>query len=59
MFQKRFELVLKYLMELLGLILLLNFTQLFYALDEELQLLENLFEHLNILVVHWLMKQIV
>ena len=40
-------------------IIKIAFAQLFYALDEEVQLLKDLFKYLNILIINWFMEQIV
>ena len=58
--QNRLQLVLEYLVELLPqVVAAVDFCELFHAVDEELQLFENLPKDLNILVVDRLVQQVV
>ena len=60
MFQQGLQLIFKNFMKSLSFwIIKIAFAQLFYALDEEVQLLKDLFKYLNILIINWFMEQIV
>jgi hypothetical protein len=54
------QLILEYLVELLPqLSAAIDFGKLLDAMNEELEFFENLAEHLNILVIDWLVKKVV
>ena len=60
MLQQGLELIFENLMKLLSpFILKIAFAQLFNTLDEKVQLLQNLFEDLNILVIDRFMQEII